>query len=120
MKPLVLVLLLCLFRFTAYSQCADTFEIKEIRKASEGQKDGRIVLAIKSASSYNCELISFKNANRVKVAEKSGTGSGTITFDQLENKNFYRITVNFPAEEDPLCQSRIVDQIMLESPKQKL
>lgn len=113
MKPLALILFLCLFGFQGYTQCADTFRINKIQQASDGKNDGKIILDVQSNGHYSCELISFKNAARTIVAEKSGNGSGMLTFDNLDNSNFYRVTITFRAENDPLCRTRVVDRIIL-------
>lgn len=120
MKPLAVMLLLCLFTTTGYSQCADTFEISSMQPASAAGNDGKIILTLKTSRQYTCELLSYTNANRTRVAEKSGNGSATITFEGLNNTVFYRIIFRFPEEENPFCQSRILDQIMLTGNKEKL
>lgn len=121
MKPLAVMLLMCLLATTGYSQCADTFEITAIEQASSADgNDGKITLNVNTTRNYTCILLSYVNANRTKVAEKTGNGSGTITFDNLNNTHFYRIIFTFPDEPDPFCQSRILDQIMLTGNKRKL
>lgn len=113
MKPLALILFLCLFGFQGYTQCADTFRINKIQQASDGKNDGKIIVDVQSNGQYTCELLSFKNANRTRVAEKSGIGSGTLIFDNLDNSNFYRVTITFSSETDPLCRTRVLDRIIL-------
>lgn len=120
MKPLALMLLLCLILTEGNSQCADTFEIKSIEQATPKGNDGKIVLTVNTSRQYTCELLFYTNAHRTRVSEKSGTGSGTIAFDNLNNTGFYRIIFRFPEEEDPFCQIRVLDQIMLTGNKRKL
>jgi hypothetical protein len=120
MKPCALLLLFCLITVGGYSQCADTFELKSVEQASAGKNDGKIVLTIKTSRQYTCELTAYINSIRTNVSEKSGAGSGTITFENLNNTHFYRITVTFPGESDPFCQSRVLDQIILTGNKRKL
>lgn len=114
------MLLLCLLSTGGYSQCADTFEISAVKEASTSGNDGKITITVNTARAYTCELVSYKSAQRTKVADRSGSGSGTITFENLNNKDFYRITFRFPEEEDPFCQSRVLDRIMLTGDKRKL
>lgn len=120
MKPLAVMLLFCLAVTAGYSQCADTFEVKSVEKATPAGNDGKIILTVNTSRNYICELFSYTNANRTPVSEKSGNGSGTIVFDKLNNKDFYRVTFRFPEEEDPFCQTRVLDQIMLTGNKRKL
>lgn len=110
----------CLLVTAGFSQCADTFEVESIEKESLAGNDGKIVLTVNSSRRYTCELLSYTNSQRTIVAEKSGDGSGTVVFDKLNNKDFYRITFRFPEEEDPFCQTRVLDQIMLTGNKRKL
>jgi hypothetical protein len=119
MKPLAVMLLWCL-AFTGYAQCTDTFEVRSIEKASPSGNDGKITVVVSTSRRYTCELYSYTNSVRTKVSEKTGSGSGTIVFDNLNNKDFYRITFSFPEEEDPFCQTRVLDQIMLTGDKRKL
>lgn len=120
MKPLAVMLLLCLFTTAGYAQCADTFEISTIQKASAAGDDGKLILTVKTSRQYTCELLSYTNANRTSVAQKSGNGSATITFEHLNNTVFYRVIFRFPEEVNPYCQSRMLDQIMLTGNKGKL
>jgi len=120
MKPLVLMLLFSLIMTGGYCQCADTFEVQTIEKATPNGNDGKIVLTVNTSRTYTCELFSYNNSNRTKVNEKSGRGSGTVIFDKLNNTHFYRITFSFPEEEDPFCQTRVLDQIILTGNKRKL
>jgi hypothetical protein len=120
MKPLAVMVLFCLITTAGYSQCADTFEIKSIESATEKANDGKITLTIQTSRNYTCELQSYKNANRTVVYQRSGKGSGTIVFDKLNNTDFYRITFTVPDEQDPFCQSRVLDQIILTGNKRKL
>jgi hypothetical protein len=113
--------LFCLWISTSgFSQCADTFEITSIEKASSAGNDGKITVSIKTNRAYTCELISYTNAKRTTVYERSGNGSGTIVFDKLNNTVFYRISFRFPEEQDPFCKERVLDQIMLTGNKRKL
>jgi hypothetical protein len=120
MKPLAVMLLFCLLVTACYSQCADTFEVQSIEKETQAGNDGKITLKVNTSRTYTCELISYTNAERTTVSEKSGNGSGTVIFDKLNNKDFYRVTFRFPEEEDPFCQTRVLDQIMLTGNKRKL
>ena len=121
MRPLVVMFLFCLLISTSgFSQCADTFEITSIEKASPAGNDGKITVSVKTNRAYACELISYTNAKRTTVAQKSGNGTGTVVFDKLNNTDFYRISFRFPEEQDPFCQIRVLDQIMLTGNKRKL
>jgi hypothetical protein len=120
MKPFVLAVLYCLIMTGGHAQCADTFEIKSIERATEKGNDGKIILTVNSSRNYTCELFSYKNSNRTLVYKRSGQGSGTVIFDNLNNTDFYRITFSVAAEDDPFCQSRVLDQIMLTGNKRKL
>ena len=110
----------CLITTAGYCQCADTFEVKSIQKATENGNDGKITLTIETARTFTCELQSYRNANRTVVYQRSGQGSSTIVFDKLNNTDFYRITFTVPDEQDPFCQSRVLDQIVLTGNKRKL
>jgi len=120
MKPLAVMLLFNLVVIAGHSQCADTFEVKSIEKATSAGNDGKITLTVNSSRSFTCELQSYINADRTLITEKSGHGSATIVFDKLNNKEFYRITFRFPEEQDPFCQTRVLDQVMLTGNKRKL
>ena len=120
MKPLALMLLLCLVLTGGYSQCTDTFEITTIEKATERGNDGKIVLTVNTSRPYTCELLSYRNAQRTKLAEKTGDSSGALVFEGLNNTHFYRVVFTFPDEEDPFCRTRVLDQIMLTGNKRKL
>ena len=120
MKPLAVMVFFCLITTAGYSQCADTFEVKAIEKASENGNDGKITLTVETDRNFTCELLSYKNASRTVVDRRSGRGSSTIVFDKLNNTDFYRITFTVPDEQDPFCQSRVLDQIMLTGNKRKL
>jgi hypothetical protein len=100
--------------------CANTFEIKSIRDASPGNRDGKIELAINAFGKYECELISYKNAQRLKVAQKSASGISILVFDNLDNSNFYKISITFSDESDPMCKTRVIDPITLTGDKRKL
>ena len=120
MKPVAVMLLYCLIATSGYSQCSDTFEVKSIQKATSAANDGKIIVTVSTTRAYSCKLVSYRNAERTTVSEKSGVGSSTIIFDKLNNTDLYRISFTFPAEEDPFCQTRIIDQITLTGNKRKL
>lgn len=113
MKPLAVLLLLCLTITVGHTQCADIFEVNSIQKATQAGNDGKIEVRINTTRDFVCELHAYTNANRTRIAEKSGRGSSTVVFDRLNNTDFYRITVTFPNENDPFCQTRVIDQILL-------
>lgn len=119
-KLLVLIPFFCLAFFKADAQCAGTFEIKSIQNATEGKADGKIVVSVNYSGSYTCELVSYKNVERVTVSQKSGSGSGTLVFPGLDSSTIYRISITFSDESDPLCKTRVLDRISVSGDKQKL
>jgi hypothetical protein len=116
----VLIPFFCLAFFKADAQCAGTFEIKSIQNATEGKADGKIVVSIHYTGSYTCELVSYKNVERITKSQKSGSGSGTVVFQDLDKSTLYRISITFSDESDPLCKTRVLDRISVSGDKQKL
>ena len=114
------MLLFCLTVTAGYAQCEDTFEVKSIEKATQVGNDGKIIIDVNTSRTYICELYSYRNSNRTLISENRGNGSQTIVFDKLNNTDFYRVSFRFPEEEDPFCQTRVIDQIMLTGNKRKL
>lgn len=113
MKPLAVMLFFSLIAHVGYTQCADTFEITSIEQATPDRQDGKITVRISASGSYTYELISYVNANRTKVEEEVGSGSGTIVFENLRNDTFYRINFRFHDADHIRCRERVSERIML-------
>jgi hypothetical protein len=120
MRALLLLFFIGCCISDVFAQCGGTFEIKSIQQNTTGKNDGKIVLTVRSSDSYTCELISYQNANRTVVATRAGSGNKEITFDNLDDKTLYRVTITFSGEDDPFCQTRTIDRITLTRKKSGL
>jgi hypothetical protein len=96
------------------SQCSSSVSVKSTKNSSsESSNDGSIALLIESKGEFKCTLYSYVNATKVLHETKTGKGNSIIDFFGLSNKPFYKVDFIFFSENDPICQSRVIDPIDL-------
>lgn len=117
MKAISFAIVLGFVSVKGFGQCENTFELKSVQKADLGKKDGAIKVQVNARGKYVCELLAYKNVDKISVVKKEGSGSGEVTFADLSNDFFYRIVITFSTESDPLCQQRVIERVVLTGDK---
>jgi len=113
----LIVILFFFLSVESMAQCESKVEVKKIVDATMGQKNGEIRLSVETRGSFTCELLAYKNREKVKVDERKGTGNEEIFFDALSPDFFYRVSTNFHAESDPFCKDLVIEKLILKSDK---
>lgn len=117
MKAISLAFVLGFISVSGFGQCENTFELKSFQKAGSEKKDGSIKVQVNARGRYVCELLAYKNIDKISIAKKEGSGNGEVIFEDLANDFFYRIVITFSTETDPLCQQRVIERVVLTSDK---
>lgn len=79
------------------------------------QADGntkRISVNISTSGAYVCELYEISGNGPVLKESKQGQGNGPVAFESL-NAAYYKVVVNFNAEQESICQRLQVSGISL-------
>jgi hypothetical protein len=117
MKGILFIFFILFIAQTGFSQCVNTFEVSKVQKANSGRKDGSITVKVNASGRFECELLAYKNKDKVAVAKKEDFGRTEVVFANLGNDFFYRIVLTFSNETDPLCKQRVVERVVLTDDK---
>jgi hypothetical protein len=99
---------------SAFSQCNNSIELKNVSSDKRTLKSGVIELSVTTSKEFVCTLKIEKGSGPETVKELKGSGSRTVRFEALDTQAIYQVQIKFLDEEKPLCQILQKSQIFFE------
>lgn len=116
MNPAKTLLITCLVIFVSatccLAQCAGKINVEKSKIETSGK--GSLSIRVESKGSYEISLLKAGGTElkEIPMEVKTGFGNQTFRFENLSQKDQFKVAVKFESETRPVCKNRKTDYIV--------